>query len=169
MPTTLVRSVRRPAANRVGFRFLPMSVAILRDGALDLATGLACADGARDRMRHRIWIEAYAGNCGIVAVSAAAGGRWKLRRGRNPRRPLEDVLERAPLLNMNVKVCPRHLKREAGRRPSQPLANALEGVVVSRLLGTRCGPEDSHAHQRQGHDTHAISTIPPSVWPVEDG
>lgn len=169
--TSSHESSGRPAANRGRTGLVVMLAAILGDGTLDLAAGLAGADGSRDRVRSGTPVEAHSGDRTVMTVATAAGWRRKLWRGRDPRRPLEDVLQRPSLLDVHGEVCFGQLEREAGGRFLQRIANAFErlGCGVSRLLraGQSC-ERRQHARQIERNRTHLISTIPVPVWPVED-
>ena len=162
-------SSRRSSADRLRAGLVPMGAAVLRDGAPDFVARLSGANAARNRMRERVGIEAHAGDGGIMGIAIAAGRGWKLWRRRHPRRPLEDVLQRAPLLNVDCEVGSRKFQRES-RRFLKPLANAVERVGVGQLLGTHHSRHaDEDAGQPQRNRAHLISTISPSIWPVEDG
>ena len=167
--TSSRESSRRSSANRLRTGLVPVGAAVLSDGAPDFVAGLPAADGPRDRMCQRVGIEAHAGVGGIVGIAIASGRGWKLWRRRHPRRPLEDVLHRAPLLDVDRKVGSRKFQRES-RRFLQPLANAFERVRVGQLLGTHHSRRaDEDAGQPERNRAHLISTISPSIWPVEDG
>ena len=162
-------SAKRFGADRVGAGFVSMRDAVVRNRTLDFAAGLVRADGPRNCVGSVQPVETHAGHDGIVGIPIAAGWRRKLGRRRNPRRPLEDVLQRAPLLNVDREVGSRKFQREP-RRFLQPLANAVERVGVGQLLGTHHSRRaDEDAGQPERNRAHLISTISPSIWPVEDG
>ena len=161
-------SAERFGADRVGTRFVSMRDAVVRDRTLDLAAGLVRADGSRDCVGSIQPVEADAGHGAIVGIPIAAGWRRKLGRRRNPRRTVEDVLQRASLLDVDREVCSRQHQQEA-RWLQQPLANAVERGRIGQRLSTRQSRGDGdHADQPEGNHAHLILTIPPGIWPVED-
>ena len=161
-------SAKRFGADRVGTRFVSMRNAVVRDRTLDLAAGLVRADGSGDCVGSVQPVEADAGHGAVVGIPIAAGWRRKLGRRRNPRRPLEDVLQRASLLDVDREICSRQIQQEA-RWLQQPLANAVERGRIRQRLSTRHSRGDGdHADQPERNRAHLILTIPPGVWPVED-
>jgi hypothetical protein len=168
--TSLRSSGRRIPADGVGSGFGPMFDAIFRDGAPDLSLCLSRADAARDRMPDDAGIEASAGDCSVVRGAIAARWGRELRRRCDPGRLNEDVLQGPSLLDADAEINFGRIERKSGRTLKR-LANPLERVVVDsagRPLGARHGGGE-HADQPQRTRTHAITTIAPRDWPVEDG
>jgi hypothetical protein len=161
-------SAKRFGADRVGSRFVSMRDAVVRNRALDFAAGLVRTDGSRNCVGSVQPVEAHAGHGGIVGIPIAAGWRRKLGRRRNPGRPLEDVLQRTPLLDVDREVCSRQIQQEA-RWLQEPLANAVQRGRVGKRLSTRQSRGDGdHADQPERNRAHLILTIPPGIWPVEE-
>ena len=162
-------SAKRFGADRFGAALVSMRDAVVRNRTLYFAARLMGADGPRDCVCSGKPIEAHADDRGIMGVPIAAGRGGKLGRWRHPRRPLEDVLQRAPLLDIDGEVCLRQIQQKAGGRFLQGVTNACERVGGRRLLGVRhSGERNQHARQLERNRTHLISTIPVPVWPVED-
>src|SRR5215471_13818997 len=105
-------SSRRSSANRLRAGLVPVGAAVLSDRAPDFVAGLPAADGARDRMRQRVGIDAHADGGGIVGVAVTAGRGRKLGRRRYPRRPLKDVLKWAPLFDVDREIRSGQFQRE---------------------------------------------------------
>jgi len=161
-------SAKRFGAYRVGSRFVSMRDAVVRNRPLDLTACLVRADGSRDRLRSGPPVEAYANDRTVAAAAIAAGWGRKLRRRRNPGRPVEDVLQRTSLLDVDREVCSRQVQHEC-RRLQQLLADAVErGRVGQRLCTHQSRGADEHAEQPERNGAHLISTISPGIWPVED-
>ena len=161
-------SAKRFGADRVGTRFVSMRNAVVRDRTLDLAAGLVREERSRNCVGSVQPVEAHAGYGAVVGIPIAAGWRRKLGRRRNPRRPLEDVLQRASLLDVDREIRPRQIQQEA-RWLQQPLANAVERGRIGQRLSTRQSRgEGDHADQRERNRAHLLLTITPGIWPVED-
>ena len=159
-------SAKRFGADRLGAGFVSMRDAVVRNRTLNFAARLVRADGPRDPAGSGTPVEADTGDGGVVGVPIAAGRGRKLGRRRNPRRTVEDVLQRASLLDVDREIGSRQLQREAGW-PRQLLPDAVERSRIRLSVRQSRGAED-HAQQPERNGAHQIWTIPPVTWPVED-
>ena len=83
---------------------------------------------------------------------------------RCPGRQVENVLQRAPLLDVDGEIRRPLDEGQPGRRPGEGGANALDRIGVGLLrAGRRDRTGDQQTHQSRGTQAHGVRTLPARV------